>query len=865
MKARKNMSERQNVSRKLASLAALMIIPCLPPVSAGVEPAIHDWQKITVPGVRDAARKFANPPPEYGLTMWWFWNGEMTEANIRRDLADLKSRGVRSVMIWPYNGLVNLEYLSPAWFERVTFAVHEAGRAGLRVWIADEGCYPSGFIGGKVTRDRPWQRMQILAAQEKGSGQYEVKPEYRTPATRYIHAPGFRKDATYSLFDALDPVATGDFLKDVHEQYRAHFGAEFGRTVLGFMGDEPSFPGVPYTPGIFEEFERRKGYDVRPHLPKLFAKVPTEEDRRIRADYWDIWTDRYRDSFFKPQADWCARHGLEFQVHLCGEEDMKTLIALNGDYFKCMRPVQVPGVDAIWRQVWPDKVADYAKLASSAAHVWGRPRAFTEGYAVYGRGLSVEQAKWVLDHHFARGINLFQTMSYLSCRETFRPYFCPPDLNLSPQWPHFSRLFAYANRMSYLLSVGKPTAAIAIYYPTTSGWLGDFAADAATLAVAQRLLENQRDFDFVDEESLQSGLALEPAAMVNQSGQRYRAVIVPPVKVISESALGRLEAFAKGGGRVIFVGQLPQLVAGKTFLHAVKGPARLPWATLVADTGLPEPALDLLPKPDLRLEQRSASASCPAVKYVHRHLADGEVYFLFNEGTCALELTALLAGAGAPEYWDAVTGGRARAAAWSRQGDCVQLALTLEPYETRTIVLSSASSKPAEVRSKLAQTGESMLLEGDWRLTMAGKQFQGPLKSWSEYGEPGYSGTVRYTKEFEVSRSLASEKQGLYLDLGEVKYSARVSLNGKNLGSLAWRPFRWAVGGAIRTGSNVIEVEITNTAANELAGNPERLADLERNGWLQNSYVKRYLPFDKEMVPSGLLGPVRLVRYGMTD
>ena len=104
-------------------------------------------------------------------------------------------------------------------------------------------------------------------------------------------------------------------------------------------------------------------------------------------------------------------------------------------------------------------------------------------------------------------------------------------------------------------------------------------------------------------------------------------------------------------------------------------------------------------------------------------------------------------------------------------------------------------------------------------------------------------------------------KQDLYLDLGEVRYSARVVLNGNDLGVRAWRPFRWPVGDVVRQGSNALEIEIANTAANELAANPARLKDLERKGWLQNSYIGRYLAFDKEMTASGLLGPVRLLEY----
>ena len=354
------------MNRRAAGTCCVVLLACLAASACGAD---RDWQRILVPTAAQAARDFEQPPPEYGLTMWWFWNGDMSEANIRRDLAEMHSRGIRAVMLWPYNGLTGLEYLSPAWFERVRYAVGQARDLDMRVWLMDEGCYPSGFVGGKVTRERPGQRMQVLVAKQTEQGKVEVKPEYRTSATRYIHAPGFRKDATYSLFDALDPQATRDFLADVHEQYKKYIGDEFGRTVLGFMGDEPSFPGVPYTARIYDEFERRKGYDIRPHLAQLFATQPTEESRRIRADYWDVWTDLYRDNFFGLQAEWCAREKLEFLMHLCGEEDMRTLLALNGDYFKCLRPVQVPGVDAIWRQIWPDKTADYAKLASSVAHL----------------------------------------------------------------------------------------------------------------------------------------------------------------------------------------------------------------------------------------------------------------------------------------------------------------------------------------------------------------------------------------------------------------------------------------------------------------------------------------------------------------
>jgi hypothetical protein len=846
-----------STARACLFFALLMIIAL-----QGAAGAERPWQSLTTPAVREVARQFGAPPPEYSLTMWWYWNGDMTEANIRRDLAEMRSRGIRSVMLWPYVGLLNLEYLSPSWFERVAYAVQQARELDMRVWIMDEGCYPSGFVGGKVTRERPWQRMQILLAKPAALGEIDVVPEFRTSATRFIHMPGFRKDETYSLFDALNPAATQDFLADVHEQYRKYIGGEFGRTVLGFMGDEPSFPGVPYTPGIYDEFQRQKGYDVRPHLAKLFIKEPTEEARRLKADYWDVWTGLYRDGFFKPQADWCARQNLEYIAHVCGEEDMKTLLDRNGDYFRCERPVHIPGVDAIWRQIWPGNVADYAKLASSGAHIWGRPRAFSEAYAVYGRGISVDQAKWVLDHHLVRGINLFQAMSYISSREEFRPYFCPPDLNVSPLWPHYAPLFAYANRMSYVLSLGIPAASIALYYPTTSGWLGDFSADSAGLAVAHALLEAQRDFDFVDDDSLRLVLKPGNGTLVNLSGQRYDSVVVPPVKAISRGALENLRALAEGGGHVIFLGKLPDIVLDSSYRDAPNGPAALPWALLEPVAALTPRVLAQFGHPDFRILGAVPAASGKAVRYLHRRLPDAELYFVFNEGEDRAELTLELEGAGEPQVWDAVAGRILRTGGWKRTGRSVQLAMALEPHETRVVVLTSNGPAPENSLPSWKPAGDATMLDGKWEFSVQGKLCSGTLKSWSECGAPGFSGTVTYRREFLFDIAPSANGRALYLDLGTVKYAARVWLNGRDLGALAWGPFRWRLGDAIKKGPNLLEIDVTNTAANELSGDPQRLKEIEEKGWLKNSYFRTYSKFDAEMVPSGLLGPVRLMWYG---
>lgn len=869
----------------VATLSALL-------VSTPLAAQQREWQSLQIPTVKLAGERFGNPPAEYGLVLWWFWNGELTDAEIIRDLEEMKSHGARSLMVFPYFGMT-IEYLSPAYFERVKFAVGAAKRAGLRIWFMDEGSYPSSFVGGRITRERPDLRMKALAIGEKftaiagqkvslrrdqntvavyaveqggerillegdewtpAKGKWDIRSvrwEYRTPATRHANRAGFFKDSMFSLSDPLDPEATKFFLDAVHEEYRKHIGDEFGKTVMGFMGDEPSVAGLPWTPRFLEEFRARKKYDLKPYLASLLddrGEVPSN----IRADYFDVWTDLYNENFFRPQAEWCERNGLEYIVHLCGEEETPVFIRLNGDYFKANRHVQIPGVDAIWRQIWYDKTEYYPKLASSSAHLRGRPRAFTESFAVYGAGLSLAQAKWVFDYQAVRGINHFQAMEYLSSAAGFRLYFHPPHWGASPLWPYFREFADYFSRLTYLLSVGRPAAKLAVYFPTTSGWANDWRPDESVREIAKLLSEHQRDFDFVDEDGLKSDLEVAGPALRNRSGQKYTGLILPPVRFLSAQAMDKVAQFAKAGGKVIFAGGPPHQIVGTTYRDGQPGKNHPLFAggasSVMSIDHLNASILGELPNSDVKL-----SPAAPDIKYLRRTLQDGEVYFFFNEGARRIEVQAGLEGSGSPELWDARTGDRVGIPG-TRSTGMVNIPLVLEPYATAVVVLRPAADVREAQPPQRFQTRS--VIQGDWEVTVDGKTVTAGLQSWSNMGKAGYWGTGTYRKQFTVDGSLG--KEGLWLDLGEVRYAARVRLNGRDLGTRAWGPFRWDIRSAVRPGNNVLEVEVANTGANELAGDPDRFREIERKGLLTNSYIKMYLKFDQEMISSGLIGPVVL-------
>jgi len=90
---------------------------------------------------------------------------------------------------------------------------------------------------------------------------------------------------------------------------------------------------------------------VQPYLPLLFAPKMTDQAWRVKADYYDVWSGMFRNTFFGVQAEWCAKNNVDYLVHLNHEELMlnlarpEDLIRNEGDFFRDMRYVEVPGID----------------------------------------------------------------------------------------------------------------------------------------------------------------------------------------------------------------------------------------------------------------------------------------------------------------------------------------------------------------------------------------------------------------------------------------------------------------------------------------------------------------------------------------
>jgi len=884
------------------------------------------WQQLTMPTVSQVSANFRNAPHEYGAIHWAIWGGPLTRERIVQEFDSLVANSIYVVNFGPARGMTP-KYLSPEYFDLIKFAVDEARKRGIKVWIADEGTYPSGFAGGLIGEKFPQFVMQGIVADmrvsltagqtismplppdtlgvyvENGSdhtttvlpmpkdGQLKytapntgsdpytpnwlwdvvfVRHVYRSSPTRYINREDgtYNKDARYPLIDYLNPDATRAFMSTTHEVYKKLFGDQFGKTVLGFFGDETDFASaIPWTPRLLEEFQKQKGYDLQPYLPLFFAHQLTDEARRVKADYYDVWSSIFRDSFYGVQADWCAKNNMEYLVHLNGEEVMMRLTRTEGDFFRDERHVQVPGIDNLSQLLpltvhIPDGTWDvnnnFPKLASSAAHLFGRPKVWAEE----GGGLGVD-GKFQLDYQLVRGVNAMQIRVPV-VRDGMNYQASATQVNAPPQ---AALLVRYTNRAGYVMAQGRPAAQVGLYHPANSMWLGDEEADRSTTKLGWQLLEHQVDWDYFDEQSLSSVATIADGGFKNLSGQVYRAIVVPSSTVITKTGLERFQAFVKAGGKLIFVGKTPTLLVDKTFRDAKDAPD-LSFATLIEPSGDITPrVLAALPKPDVKVD-----AEFPRLTYMHRIWADGDMYFFFNESNKEESRTVTVAGKGQTQVWDCGQGQVHGMSGATAEGDSVRFPLILKPYESKLITISPNAvagfgSEPALV------TGTTLMeLDGDWTLDLNGQHLTTPLKSWQDLGAASFVGPAIYHKQITLSALPAGKRVILEVENGSE--FIRPTVNGAVFDGQGWQAYRWDITTALQPGANDLQFTVYGTpggrggsagaaAASAPAAGGGRAGQVGPAGSATaiNAPVRTELRVRGIFTPpsSGVLGPVRLV------
>lgn len=638
---------------------------------------------------------------------------------------------------------------------------------------------------------------------------------------------------------------------DIYE--RAVGRSKMGERGIGYMlNDSYEAMAANWTDDILTEFATRRGYDPLPWLPVLTGRVVNDAED----------SDRFLWDFRRTLADLIAEehYGLlttELRARGMGRygEAHEALRAFVGDGMEVKKDADVP-MGATWAMPNPSKLLPDLLESASVAHLYGQNLVAAESFTAIAPSYGFDPAslKQYADKMMANGVNRF--VIHTSVHQ--------PDDRAGPgiglggvgqwftrkeTWAEMARPWTdYLARSSYLLQQGRFVADIAWFYGEDDNITALY--DGRTPGIPEGFA-----FDFVNGDAIRSILRAEDGQLVAPGGGRYRLLAIDPTARMTLPTLRKLDALSQGGA--VIAGQRPRRspsLADGDNDNEFSVLAEVIWNRSDRTFVNVDAAIDALGlAPDAILGSSSLS-------FVHRELAEGDIYFIANLGETPVETTGSFRVSGrAPEIWRASDGSIAPTSYDIVQGR-TRIPLVLGAHDAFFLVFRKRATASSYSAPRLT-VAPLMTLSGPWQVSFpAGSGAPATsaypdLASWSDSEDPSvryFSGTGRYSKSVTLPPIPAGSQ--LLLDLGEVRNVARVTVNG-TLAAYAWSaPYRMDITGMIRAGHNEIEIEVANLWPNRLIG------DLQPDAEERHAYAA-FDPFDADspLLPSGLLGPVQLL------
>ncbi len=517
-----------------------------------------------------------NTPP---LVFNWIWHGELSREQIQQELTDFSRAGIPALCIIPEpksfrpNALrtyLEPDYMSDEYLEYYRFTVERAEELGMKLWLYDEGGWPSGGACGLTAKILPDCGLTRLRAVKLAVDAKYVPSEKALAAffegRRVAPGESFTGELTEYRFERLNPgpnfvdlariEVTRAFLESTHERYLAslerldeHFAAVFT--------DEPSLEPYAWREDLPNLFESRFGYDLLDHLPALFDGSSTD---RAKIDYRTLLGEIFDANFVAPYAKWCHEHGVKLIGHFDRDHVLDGSIAgLHGSGLKLLRRLDIPGVDAIWRQIFPGETPVpegcpfFVRIASSAANQNGSGLALSESFAVYGDDITPDEIRYVINYQLVRGINVINYMNLPYGRKRALPFNMRPML--CPEKPGFfasESLWRLIRRSCTALTKGTRICDTALYLPVADISLEGEAAKRASesfIRLGNKLERAHIDFDIIDDEIILDG-SLENGEL-SFGGARYRHIVMPDCSYAPESVKSRASQLTGRGEPLI--------------------------------------------------------------------------------------------------------------------------------------------------------------------------------------------------------------------------------------------------------------------------------------------------------------------------
>jgi hypothetical protein len=680
-------------------------------------------------------------------------------------------------------------------------------------------------------------------------------------------------EATGLEVDKLDPQAVKAYFENYLDQYKDATGGLMGKRGLQYViTDSFEAGGANWTKNLPAEFARRRGYDLKPWMPVLTGRIvkSTEASEQFLWDFRKTLSELIAENHYDLLGDLLRRRGMGRY-----SESHETGRAFIGDGMEVKRKADIP-MSAMWTPnafttpgATPDAVANGYKMdvreSASVAHIYGQNIVAAESLTAIGNTFAYSPGKLkpTADMALACGLNRF--VIHTSVHQPLDDK--KPGLSLGPFGQWFTRHETWAEaakawtdylaRSSYLLQQGRFVGDIAYFY-------GEDNNITSLFGLKPPAIPEGYNYDFVNADALINVLSVRNGRLVTPSGMSYEVLALDEnAKKMSLPVLRKIRDLAKAGATIAGVRpeKSPSLRDNQAEFAAI---VKDVWGANRANVSAGQPLAQALQAkrigPDFTYSKPQADTE---MLYVHRRLGEGEIYWVNNRKDRVEEIEATFRVQGKEaELWRPETGGTEPAGYRIADGRTT-VRLRLDPNEAVFVVFR----KPATAQSRaLPRQAETRIatLDGAWGVSFQpdrgapAKLTFDKLTSWSENADPGvkyFSGAASYTRTLTAPPDWFKSGARLWLDLGDVKNLAEVTVNGQSLGVVWKKPFRVDVTDALKPGANAVEIRVTNLWVNRLIG------DQQAN--VMRKYTYTTMPFykaDSPLLPSGLLGPVQLVR-----
>jgi hypothetical protein len=615
-----------------------------------------------------------------------------------------------------------------------------------------------------------------------------------------------------------------------------------------------------WTEGFAETFKEAYGYDPVVWLPVLTGRIIESADRSNRF-LWDLRrlvADLIPSNYVAGLREKCEQNGIRLWLENYGHWGFPGEFLNYGG-----------ASDDLGGEFWLDGLgAVETRCASSAAHIYGKnvvsAEAFTSIYAFRQTPKTIKaRGDWAFTqgiNHFVFHVNIHQPWDD---RLPGMNAWFGTDFNRNSTWFFKGKAYIdYVRRSHALLQQGNNVADIAYF-------IGDDTPKMTGEQNPKRPLGY--NYDYINGDVIRNDAQVKDGRIVLSCGTSYRILVLPNETTMRPELLSKLMQLVRDGATII--GRSPKLSPSmKNYPSCdeqVKKMAKELWGNCdgIKQTenvfgkgrvfcGISlEEAFDrmgILPDVD-----------CP-VNYLwtHRQKGSTEIYFVTNQSDklCKDTLSFRVTGM-QPELWDAVSGEFRNLPQFREKDGHTKIPLEFSGADSWFIVFrKKASGQRSKEEVNFPAPKPVIELTGEWNLqfnpkfgapadTMINKLFEWTTDKNTTVKY--YSGTATYRKEFIFN---PLENVNYLIDLGEVESLATVKLNGQELATL-WRlPYRTDITGALKNGTNLLEVEVVNTWWNRVVGDAR--SETTPYTWAATTVSWNA---KSELLPAGLLGPVKIL------